>query len=376
MDIGSSKIKVAFLNLLNRKSFDVLGVGESSYAGFANGAFLEPENLTLALGNAIKGAKNGETVKELYVSIPAEFLLVKTNQASVSFTNRKKVTKQDIFALMDEGNDLKFSKDYTLISCDAISYTLDKQRVVTCAENQKAQTLSGTFGYVYADNECIVKLNSCFLELGLISVDYVSGPLTELLCLLDENARKDVAMIIDCGYITTHVLVGKNNGLLSLNSFSVGGGHIMSDLAQVLKIDFDQAEELKRKAIIVADEPSDGGYEITINGNLYEAPADIVSSVIKARIELIAQAINKALEISKINYPKYMPVFLTGGGIALIKGAKEYLSKVLDRHIEIINATSPQYAKPQYSGLMSLCNFACEKEFESSRGFLAKIFAK
>ena len=376
MDIGSSKIKVAYLNLKHKKSFDVISVGESSYAGFENGVFFEPDKLVSALGEAIKQTKTSEPLKELYVSIPSEFLIAKTKQVSTNFACKRKIRKQDISALMDEGNDIKFNKDYTLISCDAISYVLDKQKVISHAENQKAQHLTATFGYIYADNDCIMKLNSCFKELGLLSVDYVSSPLTEFLCLLDKNARKELAIIVDCGYITTHVLIGKNNGLLSLNSFSVGGGHIMSDLAQILKIYFEQAEELKRKALIMQNESSAGGYEITKSGYLYEASANAVSSIIKARLDMIGQAINKSLEISKIEYPKYMPVFLTGGGIALMKGAKEYLSKILDRHIEIINAKSPQYAKPNYSSLMSLCDFACEKEFESSRLFLAKIFAK
>lgn len=376
MDIGSSKIRVACLNLKHKKSFDVLCVGESSYAGFANGAFLEPEKLCSALGDAIKAAKMGEPIKELYVSIPSEFLIVKTNQVQTNFAFKRKVKKQDISALMDEGNDIKFSKDYTLISCDAVSYVLDRQKVVVNAENQKAQNLTATFGYVYADNDCIMKLNACFKELGLISVDYVSSPLTEFLCLLDENARKELAIIVDCGYITSHVLVGKNNGLLSLSSFSVGGGHIMADLAQVLTIDYAQAEELKRKALVMQNAASTGGYEITKNGYLFEAQANTVSLIIKARLDMIGEAIKKALEISKIEYPKYMPIFLTGGGIAMMRGAKEYLSKLLERHIEVLCAKSPQYSKPTHSSLMSLCYFACQKEFESSRSFLAKILAK
>ena len=377
MDIGSSKIRVIVLSPKNKKNFEVMGVGESAYAGYRSGEFLEPDKLKKALEEALTNAQNSASflVKELYVGVPADFLVIKTKQLSSSFAIRRKVREQDTFDLMDRGNDLKFNKDYTLIAVNAISYKLDNGRFVMSPENNKTQTLSAHLSYEYGNNECIRKLNACFEEIGLASVDYVSAPLAEFLYLLDEHARKDHALIVDSGYSNTHVLIGKNKGLVSLHSFALGGGHMTADLAKIIHIDFEQAEKLKRKAILVSDQAK-GGYEVTVKGEPFEVPAAIVSDIIKDRIDLIAKGIEKAIELSGVDYPKYLPVFLTGGGFSLIKGAKEYLTKQLDRPIEILAPKVPQFNKPQSSSLISLAHFATEKEYTTSHSFLAKLLGK
>lgn len=377
MDIGSSKIRVIVLCPNSKKKFEITGVGESIYAGYASGEFLEPQSLKKALEQAIFNAQSSASflIKQLYVGIPADFLTIKTKQLSSTFALKRKVRIQDTFDLMDKGNDLKFSNQHTLVGINPISYKLDNNRFVIDPQNIKTQNLSAHLSYEYASNECIRKLNSCFEEIGLLSVDYVSSPLAQFLYLLDEHARKDHALIVDCGYTATSVLIGKNKGLESLHSFAVGGGHISSDLAKIIHIDFEQAEKLKRKAILVSDQ-AQGGYEVVVKGQPYEVPASIVSDIIKDRINMIAIGIKKAIELSGVDYANYLPVFLTGGGISLIKGAREFLSKQLGRPVEILSPKVPQFNKPQSSSLISLAHFATEKEHISLFGFLAKRLAK
>lgn len=379
MDIGSSKIRVLVYSISNINNMEITGFGETSYAGFLNGEFLEPEKLKDSVETALSRAQSNAKyiIKELYVGIPADFLVVKTKQLSTTYAIKRKIKDTDIFDIMDKGNDLKFSKETTLVASNPISFKVDGNKYIPDAIGHKTQNISALISYEYADNEFIRQFNVIFEDLGLLSVDYLSNPLAEFLTLLDDNARKDYAMIVDCGYITTHVLIGKNKGILNLNSFSVGGAHIMSDLAKVIKIGYDEAENLKRKAILNIDELIvKGGYEVAINDNSYEVPANIVEDIIKARIDMICTGINKSLEFSGIEYQKYYPVFLTGGGLSLIKGAKEYISKVLDRPVEILSSKLPEFSKPYHAQLLSLASLAAEKELFTSNSFLAKLMRK
>lgn len=378
MDIGSSKIRVVVVNLSGGKNFTISGVGESSYAGFADGEFLESHNLKLALGMAISNAESsaGFHIKDLYVGIPAEFLTCTNKTVELELPKRRKITEEDLWALSDKANDLKYSAEITLICSNAISYTLDNGKKVLDPVGIKTEKLIANLSYEYAENEALRLLNTAFENLGLLSVDYISAPLSESLFLLDDNARKEGALIVDCGYITTHIALTKGRGLVSLSSFSVGGGHIMTDLARCVKINFGEAESLKRKIVLTLN-PSDDEYlEVNHNGEEFGLPVKVANEIVESRIEMICQAIEKAVELKNIEYPIYNPIFLTGGGIAMMKGAKELVSKILNKPVEILASNIPQFTKPNNSQIIALVLMVVEKEKNKHLSLFAKIFKK
>ena len=371
LDIGSSKIRVAILEL-NSKNYNIIGYGESEYAGFADGEFLEIDNLQYAIGMAISNAEESASyhIKTLYVALPAEFLSVVNKTATLHFGSKKKVLAEDITILKDQANDFKYNNDLTLIDVASVDYILDNGKKMYDPVGHKTEKLTANFSYQLADTLKINQLNSIFEQLGLESVEYLSAPLCQCLHLLDENSRKDYAMLIDCGYITTHVAIAKGNGLLYLGSFSVGGGHIMADLAECLKIGYNDAETLKRKLVLAVN---DDKQEYELPGGT-KIPAGLASDIASSRISMICQLIDKCIEISTINYPKYFPVYLTGGGLSMIKGAKEEVSKNLGRTVEIVNGNLPQFTRPFTSSLVALCDCIVKRAKGTSKSFLLRFF--
>ncbi len=379
MDIGSSKIKVIVFSLASGNKFTVTGVGEVSYAGFSDGEFLEPENLKMALAMAISNAEAGTSfhIKELFVGLPAEFITCIKKTTTVKFPYNKKISQMDHSDLTDRANDLKYNMELTLIGCNSISFLLDNGKKVLNPIGFRTEKLTANLSYEYAENNCLNLLNSLFEQIGLISVNYLSAPLAEALYLLDEDTRADAAMFVDCGYTTTHVGIARGNGLLSLNCFSIGGAHVMSDLAQILKIDFAEAENLKKKVILSVTPRDEDNYEVSTRIGLYEVPATVVTKIVVARIEEIALCIDKCLQLSGVSYPKYYPIFLTGGGISMIKGVKEFLSKLLARPVEILTSDFPQFTKPYNSQIIALAMMVAQKySVKKQHSIFAKLFKR
>lgn len=371
LDIGSSKIRVAIISA-NAKDYNMLGYGESEYAGFSDGEFLEEDTLKHALGLAISNAEAsaGLHIKNLYLGMPAEFLTVVNKSATLQFGSRKKIIAEDIELLKDQANDFKYNNDLTLIDVTAVDYVLDNGKKTISPVGQKTEKLTANLSYHLADTTKINLLNKIFEELGLLSVEYVSSALCQCLYLLDDAVRKDYAMLIDCGYITTHIAISKGQGLLYLGSFSIGGGHIMADLAECLKIGYNDAETLKRKLVLsVTDEKQE--YELP--GGI-KVPAGTTTDIALSRIEMICQIIEKCIDLSGVNYPKYFPIYLTGGGLSMIKGAKEEVSKCLGRTVEIVNGNSPLFTRPFTSSLVALCQYAVDKSKTVNNSFLSRLF--
>lgn len=371
LDIGSSKIRIAILEL-NSKNYNICGYGESEYAGFCEGEFLEEDNLQYAIGMAIRNAEESSNyhVKNLYVALPAEFLTISNKTATLQFDSKKKVLSDDITLIKDQANDFKYNNDLTLIDVASIEYILDNGKKLKDPVGHKTEKITANLSYQLADTVKINLLNKIFEQLGMISVEYLSAPLCQCLYLIDENVRKDYTMLIDCGYITTHVAIAKGNGLLYLGSFSVGGGHVMADLAECLKIGYNDAETLKRKLVLTVNDNSQI-YELPGGLNV---PATVASEITSSRIDMICQIIDKCIEISNINYPKYFPVYLTGGGISMIKGAKEEVAKNLGRNVQIVNGNLPQFTKPFTSSLVALCECVFNRVKDSNKSFLSRLF--
>ena len=371
LDLGSSKIRVAILGI-NSKDYNIVGYGECEYAGFCEGEFLEEDSLKYALSMAISNAEAsaGFHIKSLYLALPAEFLTIVNKTATLQFDSKKKVLQEDIVLLKDQANDFKYNNDLTLIDVAEIEYIFDNGKKNINPIGQKTEKLTANLSYQLADTKKISLLNKIFEELGLVSVEYLSAPLCQSLYLLDDTIRKDYAILIDCGYITTHVAISKGNGLLYLGCFSVGGGHIMADLAECLKIGYNDAETLKRKLVLSVN---DDNQEYELPGGT-KIPAGLASDIALSRIEMICQIIEKSIEMSNINYPKYFPVYLTGGGLSIIKGAKEEISKLLGRNIEIINGNLPQFTRPFSSSLVALCECAYNKTKSTKNSFFSKFF--
>ena len=142
-----------------------------------------------------------------------------------------------------------------------------------------------------------------------------------------------------------------------MSSFAMGGGHISSDLMQVLNLSFKNAELIKRKIILTIESNRNEYYEVCFKGNLIKAPINMTNQIVKSRIEMIAKLIKDILTIDDVFSD--IDIYLTGDGLANFKGAKNIIKditgfNVYDYKIPFNNAKDKfQTSK---TGLASLAN--------------------
>ncbi len=71
-----------------------------------------------------------------------------------------------------------------------------------------------------------------------------------------------------------------------------------------------------------------------------------MTPIIEAKVEEIAEAINKALEEGGVKLGKWSNVYLTGGGLILNKGGKDFLAGKLHRIIREAQRTNNKNDQP------------------------------
>ncbi len=362
LDIGSMCVTVLVGERGINSTFKIKGKGKADYAGFQNGQFLEPDQVKYAVALAISNAEivYGGKISELYVGVPGEFSSVICREASIDFTKKRKVNDGDLKQLYHVGNIYRKHPTHTVINQSPIYFVLDDGKKVIEPRGMVSTKLSGLVSYVLAENNFIDFFDRILSELSIRKITYLSSCLAEVMHLFDPATRDRYALLVDCGYITTSVMLARGDGLLFLSSFSMGGGYVTGDLSQCLKITFPEAESLKRKVLLSWDAKENDTYEV--QGKEYISPYSAVATnqIVEDRLDMIATYINKCLDRCDFEFPAFIPVYLTGGGMNYIRGIKDYLPRKLGRKVELVSPQIPNANKPDYSSEIGLLDLALE----------------
>lgn len=373
LDLGSSKVTVLIAERGVNGTFNIKGTGEVEYAGYYEGEFLEPDKVKMAVGLAINNAETTARtrVTKLYVGVPGEFTTVVCREAVVNFAKRKKINEDDINQLFFVGNIYKNHPTHTVINNTPIYFTLDDSRRIIEPRGLYSSRLGGYVSYTLAETNFLDVIESVLNDLGIRESQYISSTLAESLFLFEPEIRDRYALLVDCGHISTSVMLVRGDGLLFQNSFSMGGGHITGDLSQCLKITFYQAESLKRKIVLSFLADDSDYYEIAGKDYMIPFSAKTANEIVSERIDLIASFILKCFSRCEYDFPEYIPVYLTGGGLCYIRGARDYLSKKLGRKVEIIAPPIPQLNRPHFSTSLGVLDIALDLENGLANTFLS-----
>lgn len=312
--------------------------------------------IALAIANAEMGAHSKITT--LYIGVPGEFTSVVCRECNINFPKRKKITDIDINRLFYVGNIYKKHPTHTVINNSPIYFTLDDARKIIEPRGMTSGRLGGYISYVLAENNFLDFMENIMEVLGIRQTEYVSSCLAESLYLFDPETRDRYALLVDVGYLTSCVMLTRGDGLLFLKTFPFGGGHIMGDLAECLRLTCAHAENLKRKIVLSIDATDSDYYEVSGKDYVRPIQAKTANEIVMSRIDDIASMILVCLSKCEYDFPDYIPMHLTGGGLSYMRGARDYLSKKVGRRVEIVSPTLPNLNRPHFSTTFGLLDIA------------------
>lgn len=360
LDIGSSKLELFVGERGINGTFVIKAKVNNSYAGFMDGDFIEPENLKFSFSKIINETESitGKKIKKLYVGIPAEFLITSEKEIKIDFHKRTKITNVHISKLYNRTFENEYISTHEIINIAPMYYVLSDGTRCLNVIDKYSSNLKSVASVIYASNIFLNRVLDIFNSLGIYDIEFIASPLATATYLLDENDREKGALLVDVGYISSSVALCLGEGLQDLKSFSLGGGHITADLSEHLNLPFFSAELLKRKTLLCIDYDKNDYYEVNVDGKLVKLGAKTTNNIVLARIDNICDTINKCIELFDYSIPKHMPIYLTGGGVSNIKGAKDYMQEVLKRKVEILSPWPPEYNMPELSGVIGLMDTA------------------
>ena len=379
LDVRSSEVTAAVGARGVNNTFVLQGGHTQPYKGYEQAEFFDLKDFQSAVCTALDMASRaaGVRIRELYVGVPGEFTTAVCRDAAINFPRKKRITEADIDALHAQNDEFNSMPDYTLINVQPVYYTLDDERRLIQPLGLSSTRLGGHISYILAENKFISFIGRIMDEIGIESVEYVSSLLAETLFLFDEIKRDRYVLLLDVGYITSSIVLARGDGILFQRTFSLGGGHVTGDLATALEISFTKAESLKRKVVLSLNVGEQDVYEVTARDGTEAYPAQLVNEIVTETVARLARTVNKCLAQCEYDYPDYIPLSLTGGGLSYIKGARDVLSKQLGKPVEIVGPPLPQFSRPHLSSSLGLMDMVLNQQSPvRKKGFFARLFGR
>ena len=237
-------------------------------------------------------------------------------------------------------------------------YTVDDGKK-TMSPGGRGSRLRARMAFIVAEPMFIEDVSEMMRVLNIAILGFLSPSLGESLLLLSLDDRDRTALLIDCGYLNTEISVVEGDAIIYHAMLPRGGGHITAELATELRISMRAAEQIKRNYVFNPDEfDMDSFSEVyDENGNRMTFPREVVQDIVERSVDELAEMINLTINNDVSEYlGSRSQVFLTGGGLALMRGGREYLSGKIERPVKVAAAKSSKMSSPVYASALGLAD--------------------
>jgi cell division protein FtsA len=345
IDIGSSKVCCAIARVDERANGEVLRIIGSGYQhsqGVKNSVITNLEALEDSILNALHSAEQmaEETITEVYVNISASCTQSHTVEVELDIENTP-VEDRHIRQLLHLGRGDFSNEIGQIIHILPISYAIDGEVGIRDPRGLYGKKLTASLHVVSVTSSVMRNIENCIARCHLDIVGFaVSSYASGLATLVDDELELGVT-VIDFGAHSCDIASFLDGSLIHVDSLSLGGAHITSDIARGLSTPLVQAERLKTLYGTTITSSADDRESILVpqlgegpKGGPNQISKALLTHIIRARSDEILDLVWKRLQQSGIDRIVGQRIVLTGGSSQL-SGFRELASQKWQRQIRI-----------------------------------------
>lgn len=359
IDVGSSKIIAVSGERGVNGTFAIDAFSELRYEGFSEGKFFDEGELKQTIINVLTAVCDSSRYKasEIFVGVPGSFIRIENRKFRLTFGRKKKITAKDKEDLLEAGKRKIEVAGYEAAHASGVYYSLDDNRKVADPVGCVSSSLGGLITYQLCENYFSELVRTAVAKVSKASVRFVYDGYAEGRFLLGDDAVDAVKVIVDVGYITINSTIFVGDGVIAKDSLDCGGGYITAALVEKYGLSPGAAERLKREISLGYVRGGQSKYVVEDDGDVKSYPVEEINETVKGVLDEIAGNVDEFLEENsgKVNVGE---IYLTGGGISYMRGAKEHLAGRFGQAVDVLVPAVPQYNKPVYASAISLLDFA------------------
>ncbi|MBY0294298.1 cell division protein FtsA [Patescibacteria group bacterium] len=320
IDVGTYHVKVVIAESADdpRLPPRILGTGYAESRGMKNGYILSQSEITRSIGAAVAQASKAAhvKVKRAYVSIGGIGVDESFSRGeAVVERGDSEITDRDIpraIAASEKSLAPAAIVNRKIIHTIPLRFSVDGVKVMGRSPvGMKGMRIAVESLFITCLDRHVSDLVSAVEEAGIEVEDVVAAPLAASFVALTKMQKRVGCVLANIGSETLSIIVFEDNTPMSIKVFPIGASHITNELALGLRIDPEDAEQLKQGAVLGAPFPK-------------KKIDDIIAKKVSEMLKLVEG------HLKKIGKDELLPagIILTGGG-SLIQGAAEIAKATL-----------------------------------------------
>ncbi|MBR2725550.1 cell division protein FtsA [Candidatus Saccharibacteria bacterium] len=399
LDVGTENVRAVIASIDKEGKIAIVGYNEGKSAGMRKGI---PANLTgpaesidRMLGDAER--MGGYDVRSAYVSINGSTVISTQTEGMIAVgAVEHEIDDEDLNRVEDVAVSGRIPANRDVLDVVPLEYALDGQGGIKDPLGMAGARLEMRANVISALTPNCENLKKATMTADVEALRLVPTAVAAAKAVLDERQKENGVAVVDFGAATTSIAIYEEGDLQYVGVVPVGSNNITNDLAIVLAIEPELAEEIKTR-FVTGDFGSNKSIAIKVGKHgerTFERKE--VEDVVKARLEEIFSEIRKKLKAAK--YDQRLPegIILTGGG-AKMRDIELFAKLCLEASVKIgipqkLDGVANAIAKPEFAVSVGLAILAAEdsqyqaptskkskkskKTKSKSGGFFKKIFSK
>ncbi len=319
IELGSSKISGVAGQIMTDGSLKVLAyAGVPSSSCIRHGAVYNLDKTANAIAEVVErlNAILSTSIEKVYVGYNAKGLKSIISRVEHKFDEETVVSQDVIDDMFQQCSEIEYD-GYVNLFQESQEYVVDNKRgTETDPIGVACRSLGGSYLNILLKKQVADYIAQCFMMAQVEIVDGYVAPMSEADSILTDDDRQQGCVLVDYGADTTTVSVYKNGMLRYLRVIPLGSALITRDLAAILKIEPEQAEQIKcTYGLCNLIGSQDASETIMINDS--KVPLKDIGDIIEARNEEIIRNVCAQIKASGYGEVLYAGIVLTGGGSQL-----------------------------------------------------------
>ncbi len=371
LDVGTENVR-AVIGAMKDGKLAVYGYNEGKNAGMRKGV---PANLNGPASSIDRMLGEAERmgdydVRSAYVSINgSQVLSTKTEgMIAVGSTSEYEINDDDLDRVEDVSVTGRIPANRDVLDVVPLEYAIDGQGGIKDPVGMSGARLEMRANVISALTPNCENLKKATEKAEVHADRLVPSVVAASRAVLTDKQKENGVAVIDMGAATTSVAVYEEGDLQYVGVVPAGSNNITNDLAILLAIDPDMAEEIKTR-FVTGDFDSEKSPVIKIGKDAkHERNFDRkeVDAVVKARLEEIFGEIRKKLKSAK--YDQRLPegIILTGGG-ARMRDIELFAKKAMEASVKIgvpldLTGVADAITRPEFAAAVGLAIMAAEDQ--------------
>ena len=190
--------------------------------------------------------KNGEYLNEIYLMVDD------LNILPITITNFKKsdgqISDNELSKHLTDEVKYQINKNYPkyeVVHMVVKNYILDKKKFFNLPKDLHYSKFSIEFLFILYPKSFIEKIKKIFEEQNVSIKKIIFSSYSKSLFYLNKINSEKKVIFVDIGYEKTCAFLFNNKKIDGFKILPIGGNHITKDISKILKIDNDDAEDIK-----------------------------------------------------------------------------------------------------------------------------------